>query len=44
MKIPFGFTTWAHRPVSVMTLGLAYRTGGAFNESGYSNPEFDRPA
>lgn len=41
MKIPFGFTTWTHRPLSVMTLGLAYRTGGAFNESGYSNPEFD---
>ena len=42
MKIPFGFTTWTHRPLAVMTLGLAYRTGGAFNESGYSNPEFDR--
>lgn len=42
MKIPFGFTTWTHRPLSVMTLGLAYRTGGAFNESGYSNPEFDK--
>ena len=41
MKIPFGFTTWTHRPLSVMTLGLAYRTGGAFNESGYSNKEFD---
>lgn len=42
MKIPFGFTTWTHRPLSVMTLGLAYRTGGAFNESGYSNAEFDK--
>jgi peptide/nickel transport system substrate-binding protein len=42
MKIPFGFTTWTHRPLAVMTLGLAYRTGGGFNESGYSNPEFDR--
>ncbi len=41
MKIPFGFTTWTHRPLAVMTLGLAYRTGGAFNESGYSNAEFD---
>ena len=41
MKIPFGFTTWTHRPLAVMTLGLAYRTGGAFNESSYSNPEFD---
>jgi peptide/nickel transport system substrate-binding protein len=24
-----------------MTLGLAYRTGGGFNESGYSNKDFD---
>ena len=42
MKVPFGFTTWTHRPLAVMTLGLAYRTGGAWNESGYSNPEFDK--
>ena len=42
MKVPFGYTTWAHRPLSVMNLGLAYRTGGAFNESGFSNKEFDR--
>ncbi len=42
MNIPFGFTTWTHRPLAVMTLGLAYRTGGAWNESNYSNPEFDK--
>ncbi len=41
-KVPFGFTTWAHRPLGVMTYSLAYRTGGSWNESGYSNPEFDR--
>ena len=41
-KVPFGMTTWAHRPLGVMTYSLAYRTGGAWNESGYSNPEFDR--
>src|SRR6058998_3656303 len=29
-KVPFGFTTWA------------YRTGVPWNESRYSNPEFDR--
>src|SRR4051794_15856530 len=40
-KTPFGFTTWAHRPLGVMTYSLAYRTGGAWNESGYSNPQFD---
>jgi peptide/nickel transport system substrate-binding protein len=41
-KVPFGFTTWAHRPLGVMTYSLAYRTGGAWNESAYSNPEFDK--
>src|SRR6266852_5144486 len=41
-KVPFGFTTWAHRPLGVMSLALAYRSGGPWNESKYSNPEFDR--
>jgi peptide/nickel transport system substrate-binding protein len=40
--VPFGFIGWAHRPLGVMTLGLAYRTGQSWNESHYSNPEFDR--
>jgi peptide/nickel transport system substrate-binding protein len=40
-KVPFGLTTWAHRPLGVMVLGLAYRTGGPWNESKYSNPKFD---
>jgi len=39
--VPFGFTSWAHRPLGVMTLSLAYRTGGTWNESDYSNAEFD---
>ncbi|HTS91354.1 MAG TPA: ABC transporter substrate-binding protein [Stellaceae bacterium] len=41
-KVPFGFTTWAHRPLGVMTLGLAYRTGVPWNESAFSNAEFDK--
>jgi peptide/nickel transport system substrate-binding protein len=41
-KTDFGFTEWAHRPLGVMALGLAYRSGVSWNESGYSNPEFDR--
>jgi peptide/nickel transport system substrate-binding protein len=41
-KTPFGFTTWAHRPLGVMSLALAYRTGVPWNESRYSNAEFDR--
>jgi peptide/nickel transport system substrate-binding protein len=40
-KVPFGFTTWTHRPLGVMVLGLAYRTGVPWNESNYSNPKFD---
>jgi peptide/nickel transport system substrate-binding protein len=40
-KFPFGFTTWAHRPLGVMTLSLAYRSGVAWNEAKYANPEFD---
>jgi peptide/nickel transport system substrate-binding protein len=41
-KVPFGFTTWAHRPLGVMSLALAYRTGVPWNESKYSNADFDR--
>jgi peptide/nickel transport system substrate-binding protein len=41
-KVPFGFTTWAHRPLGVMTLGLAYRTGVPWNEARWSNAEFDK--
>lgn len=40
-EVPFGFTPWTHRPLGVMVLNLAYRTGGIWNESDYSNPEFD---
>ena len=38
---PFAFTTWTHRPLGVMVLGLAYRTGVPWNESFYANPTFD---
>src|SRR5262249_35773481 len=41
-KVPFGFTGWAHRPLGTMVLGLAYRTGAAWNESNWSNPEFEK--
>ncbi|MDH3689598.1 MAG: ABC transporter substrate-binding protein [Gammaproteobacteria bacterium] len=40
-KVPFGFTEWTHRPLGVMVLALAYRSGAVWNESGYANPEFD---
>lgn len=41
MSTPFGFTSWTHRALGVQVLNLAYRTGVAWNETGYSNPEFD---
>lgn len=40
-KVPFGFTVWTHRPLGIMVLGLAYRTGVPWNESNYANPKFD---
>ena len=39
--VPFAFTSWTHRPLGVMLYGLAYRTGGVWNESFWSNKEFD---
>ena len=39
---PFGGTAWTHRPLGTMVLSLAYRTGVAWNETGYANPEFDK--
>jgi peptide/nickel transport system substrate-binding protein len=41
-SVDFGFTSWTHRPLGVMVLGLAYRAGVPWNESSYDNPEFDR--
>lgn len=38
---PFSSTDWNHRPLGVQTWALAYRSGEAWNEFGWSNPEFD---
>lgn len=38
---PFSSTNWNHRPLGIQILALAYRSGAAWNESGYANPEFD---
>ncbi|MCY1552044.1 hypothetical protein D9M68_884180 [compost metagenome] len=35
------FSPWGHRPVGVMVLNMGYTTGAPWNESQYSNPEFD---
>lgn len=40
-KYPFSSTNWNPRPLGVQIWALAYKTGEAWNEFGYSNPEFD---
>ena len=40
-RYPFSTTNWNHRPLGVQILALAYRSGQAWNEFGWSNPEFD---
>jgi peptide/nickel transport system substrate-binding protein len=39
---PFACGDWSHRPLGVMCLALAYRSGVPWNESKFSNAEFDR--
>ena len=41
-KYPWSCTNWNMRPLGVQVLALAYRTGEAWNEAAYSNPEFDK--
>jgi peptide/nickel transport system substrate-binding protein len=38
---PFSSTNWNHRELGVIILNLAYRSGVAWNESGFANAEFD---
>src|SRR3546814_16440182 len=42
LTAPLGATVWAHRPLGVINLALAYRTGVPWNESSYTNPTFYR--
>ena len=41
LKYPFSATEWNMRPLGVQVLSLAYRSGVAWNESAFSNAEFD---
>ncbi len=41
LKFPFSATEWNGRPLGVQVLGLAYRSGAPWNESGYASEEFD---
>ncbi|MEO0401353.1 MAG: ABC transporter substrate-binding protein [Pseudomonadota bacterium] len=40
-KYPFSSTNWNHRPLGVQIWALAYRSGEAWNEFGWSNADFD---
>ncbi|MCK0104186.1 ABC transporter substrate-binding protein [Pseudohalocynthiibacter sp. F2068] len=40
-KFPFSSTNWNMRPLGVQILALAYRSGEAWNETGFDNAEFD---
>lgn len=40
-KYPLSTTDWAQRPLGVQVLALAYKSGEPWNESAFSNAEFD---
>ncbi len=40
-KYPFSATNWNMRPLGIQVVVLAYRTGGSWNETAYSNPDLD---
>ncbi len=40
-KYPFSSTNWNHRALAVQIWSLAYKSGEAWNEFGWSNAEFD---
>lgn len=40
-KYPFSSTNWNHRELGVIVLSLAYKSGEAWNETAFSNAEFD---
>jgi peptide/nickel transport system substrate-binding protein len=40
-KYPYSMTNWNMRPLGIQVIAIAYRTGEAWNEAAYSNPELD---
>jgi peptide/nickel transport system substrate-binding protein len=40
-KYPFSSTSWGMRPLGVQVPNLAYRSGGSWNETAFSNAEYD---
>lgn len=41
-QYPFSSTNWNHRPLGTQILALGYRSGEAWNETAFSNKEFDQ--
>lgn len=41
-KYPWSTTEWNMRPLGIQIIAIAYRTGEAWNEAAYSDPEFDK--
>lgn len=41
MRYPFSGTNWNMRPLAVQIYALGYRSGAAWNESGFSDARFD---
>lgn len=41
VKYPYSSTNWNHRPLGVQIWALAYKSGEAWNEFGWSSEEFD---
>ncbi|WP_210528300.1 ABC transporter substrate-binding protein [Rubellimicrobium arenae] len=41
LNYPFSATQWVMRPLGVQVLNLAYKSGVAWNETAFANPEFD---
>jgi peptide/nickel transport system substrate-binding protein len=40
-KYPLSMTNWNMRPLGVQVLAIGYRTGEAWNETAWSNPDWD---
>ena len=41
-KYPYSMTNWNMRPLGIQVISIAYRTGEAWNEAAYSNPDLDK--
>jgi peptide/nickel transport system substrate-binding protein len=40
-KYPYSMTNWNMRPLGIQVVSIAFRTGEAWNETAYSDPELD---